>query len=44
MISEAEASTAMNGILDISIDYTIRETNSRFNFVYPFYLNEGVQL
>jgi phage baseplate assembly protein W len=26
------------GILWIQIDYTVRTTNSRFNFVYPFYL------
>jgi len=29
-----------DGRLSISIDYQIRGTNSRFNFVYPFYLNE----
>lgn len=29
------------GIVLISIDYTIRETNSRHNLVYPFYLTEG---
>ena len=26
------------GILWIQVDYTVRTTNSRFNFVYPFYL------
>lgn len=26
------------GILWIHIEYTVRMTNSRFNFVYPFYL------
>ncbi|WP_423147181.1 GPW/gp25 family protein [Rubrolithibacter danxiaensis] len=29
------------GRLDISIDYEVITTNSRFNLVYPFYLNEG---
>jgi phage baseplate assembly protein W len=29
------------GLLLISIEYTIRSTNSRFNMVYPFYLNEA---
>lgn len=29
------------GLILIGIDYTIRSTNSRFNFVYPFYLKEG---
>ena len=30
------------GLILIEVDYTIRSTNSRFNFVYPFYLEEGV--
>ena len=32
------------GLLLISIDYTIRTTNSRFNLVYPFYINEASYL
>lgn len=32
--------TDEEGLLLISIDYKIRTTNSRFNFVYPFYINE----
>jgi phage baseplate assembly protein W len=35
-------SGATQGLLLISIDYTIRATNSRYNMVYPFYLNETV--
>ena len=35
------ADQAENGILLISIDYTVRSTNNQFNIVYPFYLNEG---
>ncbi len=31
------------GRLHIQIDYRIRGTNSRFNFVYDFYLNESGQ-
>lgn len=31
------------GRLRIEIDYRIRSTNSRFNFVYPFYLTETGQ-
>lgn len=27
-----------DGILDIGIDYRIRQTNTEFNLVYPFYL------
>ncbi len=30
-----------NGFLRIKVDYFIRETNSRFNYVYDFYLREG---
>jgi phage baseplate assembly protein W len=30
-----------NGKLIISIEYIVTATNSRFNLVYPFYLNEG---
>jgi phage baseplate assembly protein W len=29
------------GLLSISIEYTVRSTNSRFNMVYPFYINEA---
>jgi phage baseplate assembly protein W len=29
------------GLLLISITYTIKSTNSRFNMVYPFYINEA---
>lgn len=30
-----------SGLVNISIDYTIRQTNTRSNLVYPFYLNEA---
>lgn len=29
------------GRVDIELDYIVRATNSRFNFVYPFYKQEG---
>ena len=29
------------GRLDIKVSYRVRGANSRFNVVYPFYLNEG---
>lgn len=35
-------SDAEPGVLLISIDYTIRATNSRYNMVYPFYINEAI--
>ena len=37
-VSESED---QDGLLLISIDYTIRSTNSRYNMVYPFYLKEA---
>ena len=30
--------------IQIRIDYTVPVTNSRYNYVYPFYLNEGTNL
>jgi uncharacterized protein len=33
----------LDGRLDIEIDYRIRTTNTRFNFVFPFYLTETGQ-
>jgi uncharacterized protein len=32
------------GIVNILIDFTIRTTNSRHNFVYPFYIKEANNL
>lgn len=32
------------GLLLISLTYTIRGANSRFNMVYPFYVNEATTL
>lgn len=37
-VSESEA---QQGLLLISLNYTVKETNSRFNMVYPFYVNEA---
>ena len=41
---DVDTSLEAEGILLIKIDYTVRATNSRFNFVYPFYKNEGTNL
>jgi phage baseplate assembly protein W len=38
-ISESESQA---GLLLISIQYTVRGTNSRFNMVFPFYVNEAI--
>jgi len=32
------------GSILIEVQYTIRATNTRYNLVYPFYLNEGTLL
>lgn len=29
------------GLLHLSIEYTVRRTNTRSNFVFPFYVNEA---
>jgi phage baseplate assembly protein W len=39
---DVSLSGAHEGLLLITIDYTIRATNSRYNMVYPFYLNEAI--
>ncbi len=38
---EVSEDQAIAGRLLISLAYTVRNTNSRFNMVYPFYLNEA---
>ena len=35
------SSAAVSGQLQIRISYRIRSTNTFYNLVYPFYLNEG---
>lgn len=32
------------GVLPISIDYRVITTNTRYNYVYPFYYTEGTNL
>jgi uncharacterized protein len=39
-----ESDDAINGMIKIEIDYTIRTTNSRQNYVFPFYLEEGTYI
>jgi uncharacterized protein len=38
---DVSESKTQQGLLLISLDYTVRSTNSRFNMVYPFYVNES---
>ena len=39
-----DISDSEEGIVEITLDYTITSTNSRYNYVYPFYLNEGTNI
>jgi phage baseplate assembly protein W len=41
---DVSESASQPGLLFISITYTVRNTNSRFNMVYPFYINEASAL
>jgi len=34
----------LEGVVLIEIEYVIRTTNSRQNYVYPFYINEGTDI
>lgn len=39
---EAHEDAATSGLLSVSVAYTIRSTNSRYNLVFPFHLKEGI--
>ena len=41
---EVEESADEQGRLDISIVYTVNATNNRYNYVFPFYINEATNL
>jgi len=43
-VSESDSLDAISGRLIISVDYVIKRTNSRFNFVFDFYANEGIEV
>lgn len=38
---DASAAEIATGRLLVSVDYRVRQTNTEFNLVYPFYLREG---
>lgn len=38
---DMDETNELDGKVIISIEYTVRSTNSRFNFVYPYYKTEG---
>jgi phage baseplate assembly protein W len=37
---ELDDSRDVDGVILINIDYTVRTTNTRFNYVFPYYKNE----
>lgn len=41
---DLDDSRDLEGVVLIIIDYTIRTTNTRFNYVFPFYKNEGTDI
>lgn len=34
----------LEGVVLIEVTYRVKSTNSRFNFVYPYYVNEGTDV
>lgn len=41
---ELNTQNELEGELLIEVDYVVRATNSRFNFVFPFYKTEGTEI
>ena len=41
---ELDDSRDLEGIILIVVDYTVRTTNTRFNYVFPYYKNEGTDI
>jgi Phage baseplate assembly protein W len=39
-----DTTSELEGEILIEIEYIVRATNSRFNFVFPYYINEGTEL
>lgn len=37
-------SRIVEGVVLICLAYTVKSTNSRFNFVYPYYIREGTDI
>jgi phage baseplate assembly protein W len=42
--TEVTEATEQAGLLLLTLTYRVRSTNSRHNYVYPFYLQEGSEL
>jgi phage baseplate assembly protein W len=41
---ELDDSLELEGVVLIGVVYTVKSTNSRFNFVYPYYRQEGTDI
>jgi len=41
---DLDISRNLEGVILIIVDYTIRTKNTRFNYVFPFYKNEGTDI
>ncbi|ATL48374.1 hypothetical protein COR50_15060 [Chitinophaga caeni] len=41
---EIDTGNQYEGVLNIEIQYMVRTTNSRYNYVYPYYINEGTNV
>jgi phage baseplate assembly protein W len=41
---ELNTTDELNGVVLIEVTYRVRSTNSRFNFVFPFYREEGTDV
>lgn len=37
-------SNELEGVILMELEYTVKATNSRMNYVYPFYKNEGTEI
>ena len=41
---EIDDSQETEGVILVIIDYTVRTTNTRFNYVFPYYKKEGTEI
>lgn len=41
---DIDTSNQNEGVLLIVLNYLVRTTNSRYNYVYPYYINEGTNV
>jgi phage baseplate assembly protein W len=44
LVLDLDTSTLTEGKVTISLDYSIKATNSRYNLVYPFYTTDGSEV